>query len=231
MALIQTCFALLLNALVEDLLKDESVDVVVRSMYYNHFGTYGKAMLSMWELALANWAPIVRFLHDEGNRVLAYISFGYVLLVNFAIVRVISGVFLSTTFQVAATDDTLMMVQKQRAAQSHAKKMASLFRKINIEEGDAITRDVFVAALSQPDLRLWLSSMDIEAGDAEALFDLLDNNSGALTLASLSDGIARLKGVARNIDLVSLQHRTYYIQSLLQKLVKHMSRNRCTAGF
>jgi len=53
---------------------------------------------------------------------------------------------------------------------------------------------------------VWFSAQDLDAGDADYLYDLLDDGDGNLTVGELISGVARLKGAARSIDLFGLMH-------------------------
>jgi len=161
----------------------------------------------------------MRFLMEDVGPGLSAVVFAYVIVVNFAVVRIIAGVFLTTTFKVASSDDDLMIAQRQRAAAVHFRKMERLFNLVDAQNKGFIDRHDFRAALQLPTLSNWLDSMEIETGDAEALFDLLDGGDGELTFEKLHRGIARLKGSARNIDLLSLQHRMYYVQRMIESFI------------
>merc|ERR1712048_557255 len=111
----------------------------------------------------------------------------------------ISGVFLHETFKVASTDDELMVVQKKRATQKHVMKMKKLLQMADASCDGCIEREELRSVLQKPVMRTWLSAMELEVGDADLLFEFLDNGDEKLTAQELIDGVARLKGVARNI--------------------------------
>lgn len=59
--------------------------------------------------------------------------------------------------------------------------------------------------LADPRVKLWLASMELDASDAFNLFTLIDNShDGQLSLDELTTGVAKLKGSARSIDLLTL---------------------------
>merc|ERR1712228_215440 len=73
-------------------------------------------------------------------------------------------------------------------------------------DGDGeISKEEFVELVEDKQVRMWLSSMEIDASDAPTLFDLLDESKdGYLTCDELVKGVAKLKGGARSIDLATL---------------------------
>merc|ERR1712038_2229406 len=111
------------------------------------------------------------------------------------------GVFMQETFRAAATNDRIMMMQKTRAASAHVHKMRRLFQQADTSGDGYINLDEFKTVLSDTSVRLWLASMDMEVGDAERLFLLIDNGDGLISADELIAGVSRLKGSARSIDL------------------------------
>merc|ERR1712137_518338 len=84
-------------------------------------------------------------------------------------VRVITGVFLHETFQVAALDDDLMIVQRARMLSKHQKKMEQLMKYADDSRDGVVERCEFTTALSAPRIRAWLSAMGLEVGDVDIL--------------------------------------------------------------
>merc|ERR1712232_663338 len=87
---------------------------------------------------------------------------------------------------------------------AHAKKMRRLFRQADTSNDGYLNLEEFRRVLSDPAVRLWLASMDMESGDAERLFVLIDNGDGLISADELIAGVARLKGGARSIDLAMI---------------------------
>merc|ERR1712098_523255 len=67
-----------------------------------------------------------------------------------------------------------------------------------------LDRKEFIRILRDPRTNRWLSAMEIEVGDANALFDLLDDGDGKITVDELVRGVSRLRGAARSIDVVTV---------------------------
>merc|ERR1739848_818629 len=151
--------------------------------------------MSVMELTIGNWAPVC-WVVFEIDPIYGFIALTYVMAINFAMVRVISGVFLHETFAIAATDDDLMIMKKERSTAKHVKKMKSLFLILDKNANSQVDRKEFIRALANPSLKSWLSAMDIEPDDADLLFDFIDDGDGIITPSELITGLARLKGNA-----------------------------------
>eukprot|EP00928_Gymnodinium_smaydae_P043323 TRINITY_DN29052_c0_g1_i2.p2 TRINITY_DN29052_c0_g1~~TRINITY_DN29052_c0_g1_i2.p2 ORF type:complete len:344 (+),score=84.34 TRINITY_DN29052_c0_g1_i2:1545-2576(+) len=124
----------------------------------------------------------------------------------FFFVGVINGVFMQETFKVASTNDRIMIRQKEKATKLHTKKMKHLFAQAD-DSGDGIlNKDEFLEVMDDPSVKTWLAAMELDAGDPETLWELLDDGDGHLTAEELVKGVGKLKGTAKSIDLVTLLH-------------------------
>lgn len=117
---------------------------------------------------------------------------------------VVNAVFMQETFRVAATDDVIMLRQKERAVRIHSQKMRLLFAHADASQDGMVSLEEFRQVLSDPDLKTWLGSMDLDSSDVDQLFELLDNGDGHLSVDELIKGVGKLKGAARGIDLTML---------------------------
>jgi len=84
--------------------------------------------------------------------------------------------------------------------------------------------------LTEPGVKTWLAAMELDAGeDADNLFSLLDKENGQVSADALIKGMARLKGSARSIDMISLMHEVKQLQEQLLA-VKTAGVDSCCAG-
>ncbi|OLP85717.1 Sodium channel protein type 4 subunit alpha [Symbiodinium microadriaticum] len=98
-----------------------SSDENVRQEVWILFGTVGRAIVSMFELTLANYSGITRSLMENVSAWFAVAILIYKLVVGFAVLKVITGIFIQQTMRVANEDDELLLLQKKRLVDSHAK--------------------------------------------------------------------------------------------------------------
>jgi len=131
-------------------------------------------------------------------------------------VTVMTAVFIQETFKVASIDDGIMMMNKMRAKKTHMKKIGALFELADKDNDGEINIDEFKLVLRDQEVRTWLAAMELEICDDDELFQLLDtDDSGTLTADELVTGVSRLKGSAKNYDLVALQKGNDQILALL----------------
>jgi len=144
----------------------------------------------------------------------------YQCVVGFAVVKVITGVFLHETFKVAASDDELMIIQKQRLKKKHSQKMRLLLEEADMGGDGKVGWFEFKNIMEEPRVKTWLSAMELDVRDIRAFFDMLDDGDHEIDLNELIDGVSRLKGNARSLDMVTLLYDTRRIITSMQSSTK-----------
>jgi len=227
----QMLVAFLLNNFLTDFMTEgldaETFDQAKRQHQkevYKYFGTFTRAMFTMFELTLGNWIPITRLLTEHVSEWWAIPMLMYKMFMGFAVVKVITGVFLHETFKVAATDDDLMVVQKSRAVAKYRKQMQNVFMKADSDGDGFLNREELSRALAEHKTKTLLSAMDLEVNDTNVLFDFIRPlQSETINLQDLTDGVQRLKGTARSIDVVALMRKMLNMENIMQDCADRLS--------
>jgi hypothetical protein len=189
-----------------------------RRKVFEYWGSFSRAVLTTFEITLADFPEPCRMLSESVNEWFAVFFVVHKLTIGFAVIGVINGVFIQETFKVATTDDQLMIRQRERMVKTHARKMGRLFQAAD-ESGDGLL-DVaeFQATMKEPEVQTWMASMDLDVADAGMVFELVDaDGDGRLTAEELISGVSRLMGDARNLDLMILMREQKEIMRLLEK--------------
>ena len=182
-------------------------------------------------MALANWPPVCRLLMENVNEWFMVVCLLHKLTVGFAVIGIINGVFIQQTLKTAAEDDFIMMHQRESAARTHRRKMERLFQAGD-ESGDGyLCKDEWLNLTQNPEVKMWLSSMGLDAGDGEALFDFIDvDKDDKLSIVEVIEGVSKLKGTARSLDLLMCGKRQDELYQDLRDLhpeIEHRRRERC----
>merc|ERR1719191_623894 len=93
---------------------DNGFDEKFRQWLYVHYGTTSRTVLTMFQITLAPgaWGVVGRPV-IEMNPLFAWFYIAYVGGVSFAVIRVITTLFLRQTIQVATGDDQVQRTEKQ----------------------------------------------------------------------------------------------------------------------
>jgi len=216
---IQLMLALVLNYLLLEYFEDPAEPKENRRLVYQYFGSTSRAIVSMFEITLGNWPPVCRLLTENVSEWFGLFAVVHKMTIGFAVVGVINGVFMKETFKVAETDDIIMVRQKQKAVKMHVKKMSELFAhskrsRNRLSQSGFLTRQDFKEAVSDPWVKTWLSSMELDTGDADNLYTLIDaNGDGKVSIEELITGVARLKGASRAVDVLTLMREVRQMHS------------------
>merc|ERR1711957_621264 len=180
-------------------------------------------MVTLFEVTLANWVRVCRLLMQNVSPYWSIFFITYKCFMGFAVMKVISGVFMHETFQAAATDDDIMVIQRKRLMDLHRNKMQKLFTSADLD-GDAgrLSFDELGAAVARPEVRTWLLAQELDIRDVELLFHLIDeDNSGSLTVEELTKGLAYMKGSARSIEMHRALYELHHLSQDVRKLMSH----------
>merc|ERR1712232_1273704 len=132
-----TCALFLTQALNSTYFKNISsndlsdLDLEQYQQMHEYFGTFSRCLLSMFEVTLGNWPPVVRLLTEEVTEWFMVFGVLHKLAIGFAVIGVINGVIMQETFKAAATDNVIMVRQKKKAGQIGKAKMTALFHALD----------------------------------------------------------------------------------------------------
>merc|ERR1711920_552589 len=197
--------ALALNLFLSDYWEDERLAYDERERLYEYFGTFSKSLLTMIEMLLGNWFAITRILVSF-NELFMLFGITHQLVFGFAVIEVISGVFLNETFKVAALDDSIMMNEVRRAAKAERTKLTEFFYQADKDGSGFVDQDELKKVLKNKQVEEWLSAMGLDMSDIDKVFRMLDKDGdGFLTPEELVDGASMLKKPARAMDLAAVQ--------------------------
>jgi len=200
---VEMSVACLLQASVENFLRDGTASPERKMEVYMYFGSFARSMLTMFELTLGNWMPPTRALVENVSEWYLVFFLLHKFIIGFSVVSVLTGVFIQETFKVATSDDQIMLNNKRRAMKEHTTKMTNLFKYADNDGDGSLDRAEFDKVMDDPIVRKWLSSMGLEIDDVDTLFDTLNGGDSKVTAQELVVGAGRLKGNARSIDLLT----------------------------
>merc|ERR1719235_1871480 len=198
--------------------------VLAQKLYMN-FGTFARALFTMFEITLANWVPPCRMLMEDVSGWWAIFFVIYKMSVGFAVLKVITAVFIQQTMKVASSDREIMITNKTRAAAKYAENLRSIFADMDQDGSGQLSVEEFKDALQNPKMKSFLAALELEVNESRNLFQMLDDGDGEVSYDEFIYGAKRMKGIAQSIDLITLMHETqrmhkevHHISAWIQKL-------------
>eukprot|EP00415_Alexandrium_ostenfeldii_P000137 UN0137 len=134
---------------------------------------------------------------------------------------------MAETSLAAAGDVEVILLRKDRAKKANVHKLQDVFQELD-ESGDGIvTIEEFQALMDDDVMMQFLGTMELEVGDLEELFQLLDDGTGQVQSSDFIAGVERVKGQAKNIDVMLLLKMMRDLSGEVEKLAK---RGTCADG-
>jgi len=226
MALLSLCMLMggvIMGSLLLEFIEDESQPLENRKWIWQHYGTAYRATYTMYEITMAgNWPQNVRPVLEYVSHAYVIFFLGYITVVVFAIIRVITAIFLSQTLEAASNDVDIMIQERMRKKSIFVERLEGIFQAID-ESGDGLLSEEEMKELLQDSkVQAYLESLDVALPESEALFRLLQNSDGQITYEDFIEGILRCKGPARAMDQIVLQAELKQLGSSIQKLQDKM---------
>merc|ERR1712048_1517310 len=178
---------------------------------------------TMFEITLSGcWPNYVRTLVEDVNPLFGIFFIFYVSVVVFAIIRIITAIFLRETLQ-AATQDADELAQEQlKKKGALVAKLREFFQAADVSGNGTVSMEELTAILANAKARSWLQGLGLEFHDTKVLFSLLDDGDGEITAEEFLHGATRLKGQARSIDVIAIQVELERQHNLVDEIASKM---------
>ena len=243
MALLGICMlmgSLVMSNLLQDFITDSEKPMEARLWVWMYYGTAYRAMYTMYEVTFAgNWPTRARPLLEDVDHRYAIFFIIYVTFIVFAVIRIITAVFLRETLEAANNDAELMVQERLLQNARYVKKLEGIFAAMDDSGDGVLTEDEMTQLLMDQRVQAYLQSLDLDVAEGQALFQLLQNGEGMVTYEDFIDGILRCKGPARAIDQICLQCEVKSVADSLRiltsaleetKLINNNSSNKRKTG-
>merc|ERR1712039_798384 len=125
--LLMMIMAVMNASLLEPFIRDPNHDSDARRHAYMRWGTFFRALISMFEITLANWGPQCWFLVNNVSELWGCFFILWKCCIGFAVVQVIISVFIQHTFKTASRDENVMIAEKAKAGEVYLRHLDNLF--------------------------------------------------------------------------------------------------------
>jgi len=205
---------------VSGVIDDDSAQEDVRKWAFMHYGTGSRAFYTLFEATLSGgWPAYARPLIEDVSPWFAIFWIVYVLLVVFAIMRVITAIFLQKTMKMAGADDDLMLVHRPSEEEHTVLQMKDLLAESDTDGCGEMNKNRLELVLQLPDAKNLLAGLGLDSQDVLTLFGVLDNGEGEVSHDAIARGIARICGTVRAIDTVMIMHEQHKIMKKLDHAI------------
>merc|ERR1711974_460563 len=158
----------------------------------------GGATFTMFESTFSGvWPSHARRLMKHKPCVFGVFWFSYILLVNFALIRVIGGVFWKRTLEVADIDAEKVAMDNMRKRDSFACALRKIFHKIDKSGDGLISEEEFSLMLADEEVLSMFRQLELDDDEVICIFNVLAQEDGHVDYEDLLSGAMKMKCSAR----------------------------------
>mmetsp|Transcript_120726 Transcript_120726/g.240431 ORF Transcript_120726/g.240431 Transcript_120726/m.240431 type:complete len:594 (+) Transcript_120726:92-1873(+) len=192
----------------------KDISFEVEESLFLHWTTVVDALITLFMAISGGTDWVNPMLSCEAMGTLYHLLFlFYICFATIAVLNVLTGIFVDAALDAAQSDRDSVSATLE-AVQREQNRAGAIFFTEN-EDGTintSITKEEFEEHLQANVTKIYFHQLGIDTSEAQWLFKQLDNSGdGEVSIDELKEGLIRLKGMARSIDMVSLAHecRTY----------------------
>merc|ERR1712113_1301411 len=116
--------------------------------------------------------------------------------------NVVAAAFVESVLLSSEHDKDIRIQESLERKEIAVKHLRGVFREIDQDLSGEISSEEFQDFLTDPQLRMYLESLDVTAEDSAMLFRLLDlDDSGFINFDEFCGGLLRLQGDAKSFDI------------------------------
>lgn len=164
-----------------------------------YYGTLSRTMLSLYQTISdgIHWHEVMDPLASHCSQWIALVFALYIAFTLFALMNVITGVFVESAMRTAEEDKRRLLINQMR----------QLFEGADVDHSGTISWDEFQTQMENPQMQTYLKAIDLHQEEARELFHLLDiDGSGEIDAVDFVNGCLRLHGSAKAIDFAAFLH-------------------------
>jgi len=206
LSLIQFMVAILMTQLLHE--GDPNWAPELKAEVHEYFGRWTHSMLTMFEITVAPgaWGKVGRLLIFKVNPGYAVVFYVYIWGVTFAIVRVISALFLKETLEVAGNDEEHALKERTRKKLRDSLSLRRIFLRADKDGSGNLSLQEFKRIVTNERMAYRLSCMGLGVEDINTLFVLLEGGDGEVSMDEFLQGAMRIRGPAKSQDMVRMMY-------------------------
>jgi len=200
LGLMTFCISVYLTQIVTDhKIRNRDMPSEERDALESFFGTLDVSMLSLYQMISEgiHWHEVLEPLTEFCSPWLALVFVVYMGFTVFAMLNVVTGVFVDTAMQSAQEDRRKVLMAQMR----------DFFHRADQDGSGTMTMQEFQDQMGSSEMQAMLKAVDLDEDEAVDLFNLLDmGEEGELEVDSFVHGVQRLSGFAKAIELSAFIH-------------------------
>jgi len=209
--------AIFMAQVIQPFMEEKTDDPDLQVFIWDSFGTWTNSMFTVFEITMAPGGFIrYRRLYEDVHEVFAIFIIFYVCVVTFAVVRVITAMFLKATLSASDSDEQDTAREKSEQWSNYVKSLNkegtstwSARGKMNYEDlQHLIGIDHFAE---------WLEEVGLATFEVTRIFAALDQGSNEVLFSEFEVALKQMRGLPRAADVVI---NLYETRNILLRLIR-----------
>lgn len=189
---IQSATSMFLCQALQPTLADEGTSDELRVFIWTNFGTYGRAMYTVFEITFGGWQKVARPLVFDVSPYFIFFFVPYVLVILFAVMKIVTALFIKATMTVAAQEQEAERQIKHRKKGEAVKILLAEMKESDVSGDGLIDSSEFHALIKRPLVLDLMKEFDITRFEIRAVHDLLQTETGRISVEEFLVGVMQL---------------------------------------
>jgi len=210
---------LLIGNFVMEFINDGGQDIEIRKWIWQHYGTSYRATYTMFQVTFAGcWPSYVNPLYENISHWYSVFFCAYVTFVVFAVMRVITAIFIKETLDAAGEDHEVVMSEKEATKQKYMRKLERVFHEVDTSGDGLISEDEFRGMMEDPNVKRFLAGLEVDLNESHSLFHMLADDEGQVSYTKFMEGMIRAHGPAKSADVLCIRQDLEFIRKDLKQI-------------
>eukprot|EP00747_Dinoflagellata_sp_TGD_P135340 gnl/TRDRNA2_/TRDRNA2_175450_c0_seq1.p1 gnl/TRDRNA2_/TRDRNA2_175450_c0~~gnl/TRDRNA2_/TRDRNA2_175450_c0_seq1.p1 ORF type:complete len:229 (-),score=42.16 gnl/TRDRNA2_/TRDRNA2_175450_c0_seq1:168-854(-) len=152
-----------------------------------------------------------------------YIFLVYICFVYFAVLNVVTAIFCHSAIENSRHDPELVVHSFVQTKAKYTQKLIEIFETLDFDHSGGISFPELEKLLQHDKMMAYFDAMDLDVNDAWTLFKMMDSDqTSLLEVDEFVTGCMRLKGFAKNTDLITLLAESRWLRKRLSKFMTYV---------
>jgi len=164
------------------------------------------------------WPSYVNPLYENISHWYSVFFCAYVTFVVFAVMRVITAIFIKETLDAAGEDHEVVMSEKEATKQKYMRKLERVFHEVDTSGDGLISEDEFRGMMEDPNVKRFLAGLEVDLNESHSLFHMLADDEGQVSYTKFMEGMIRAHGPAKSADVLCIRQDLEFIRKDLKQI-------------
>jgi len=184
---------------------------------------YGSVLSSMYSLFLSmtggqDWGEAANLIAHAGPVYGVMVAF-FVFINLFSVLNIVTGIFVDGAIELGKQDRLLMIARQNASREVNRQHLVALLEEVDTDGDGVISKDEFFFSLENGAVQDFMDALGIDPDNAAEVFLLLDKDgNGFVKLSEFIQGMEKIRGEARAVDMHMLLLHTRKIIDNLNKM-------------